>query len=218
MTGDARQEPLSPRTSRVKRAFPQALSGGRRAVQACRGAPLVPRATGFGSNAASRGLRSAFSSRRFPHLTDPRIMLFETADGVRVDLVVFINCRCGHDIQCETGGGERTGWCGCAAGPGHRGRARRRAARHGGPPGMTGSRTPSTPSPASGSRASRPAGSPPGRPLGRLRRDRHHRRCRPVHGVRAGRERRHEAPPRPPVSAAPAPAPVAHSRPPAPTA
>ncbi|MDN3249636.1 MULTISPECIES: hypothetical protein [unclassified Streptomyces] len=33
-------------------------------------------------------------------------MLFETADGVRVDLVVFINCRCGHDIQCETGGGR----------------------------------------------------------------------------------------------------------------
>ncbi|MCZ9353843.1 Gfo/Idh/MocA family oxidoreductase [Streptomyces mutabilis] len=44
------------------------------------------------------------TSRRFPHLTDPQIMLFETADGVRIDLEVFVNCQYGYDIQCETVG------------------------------------------------------------------------------------------------------------------
>jgi myo-inositol 2-dehydrogenase/D-chiro-inositol 1-dehydrogenase len=39
-----------------------------------------------------------------PHLQDPQIMLFETAQGVRIDLEVFVNCQYGYDIQCETVG------------------------------------------------------------------------------------------------------------------
>lgn len=46
------------------------------------------------------------TSKRFAHLTDPQIMLFETAKGVRVDLEVFVNCQYGYDIQCETVGEE----------------------------------------------------------------------------------------------------------------
>ncbi|WP_275295427.1 Gfo/Idh/MocA family oxidoreductase [Amycolatopsis sp. La24] len=44
------------------------------------------------------------TTKRYPHLQDPQIMLFETAAGVRVDLEVFVNCRYGYDIQCETVG------------------------------------------------------------------------------------------------------------------
>jgi len=44
------------------------------------------------------------TSRRFEHLKDPQIMLFETAQGVRIDLEVFVNCQYGYDIQCETVG------------------------------------------------------------------------------------------------------------------
>lgn len=51
---------------------------------------ITPRATG----------------KRFAHLKDPQIMLFETAMGVRVDLEVFVNCQYGYDIQCETVGEE----------------------------------------------------------------------------------------------------------------
>ena len=51
---------------------------------------VVPRSTG----------------RRHPHLTDPQIMLYETARGVRIDLEVFVNCQYGYDIQCETVGEE----------------------------------------------------------------------------------------------------------------
>ncbi|MBT2412870.1 Gfo/Idh/MocA family oxidoreductase [Streptomyces sp. ISL-12] len=46
------------------------------------------------------------TSKRFPHLKDPQIMLFETAKGVRVDLEVFVNCQYGYDIQCEAVGEE----------------------------------------------------------------------------------------------------------------
>ncbi|MEU6200484.1 Gfo/Idh/MocA family oxidoreductase [Streptomyces sp. NPDC047061] len=46
------------------------------------------------------------TSKRSGHLKDPQIMLFETARGVRVDLEVFVNCRYGYDIQCETVGEE----------------------------------------------------------------------------------------------------------------
>ncbi|KKD08031.1 Gfo/Idh/MocA family oxidoreductase [Streptomyces sp. WM6386] len=46
------------------------------------------------------------TSKRFAHLKDPQIMLFETAKGVRVDLEVFVNCQYGYDIQCETVGEE----------------------------------------------------------------------------------------------------------------
>ncbi|MFC7327289.1 Gfo/Idh/MocA family protein [Marinactinospora rubrisoli] len=44
------------------------------------------------------------TSRRFEHLRDPQIMLFETANGVRVDLEIFVNCQYGYDIQCEVVG------------------------------------------------------------------------------------------------------------------
>ncbi|EST36034.1 hypothetical protein M878_03460 [Streptomyces roseochromogenus subsp. oscitans DS 12.976] len=46
------------------------------------------------------------TSKRFPHLKDPQIMLFETAKGIRIDLEVFVNCQYGYDIQCETVGEE----------------------------------------------------------------------------------------------------------------
>ncbi|TLS47739.1 Gfo/Idh/MocA family oxidoreductase [Streptomyces montanus] len=44
------------------------------------------------------------TSKRFAHLKDPQIMYFETANGVRIDLEVFVNCQYGYDIQCETVG------------------------------------------------------------------------------------------------------------------
>ncbi|MFI9170275.1 Gfo/Idh/MocA family protein [Streptomyces lincolnensis] len=46
------------------------------------------------------------TSKRFAHLKDPQIMLFETAKGVRIDLEVFVNCQYGYDIQCEVVGEE----------------------------------------------------------------------------------------------------------------
>ncbi|MEU0070129.1 Gfo/Idh/MocA family oxidoreductase [Streptomyces sp. NPDC006332] len=44
--------------------------------------------------------------KRFDHLQDPQLMYFETANGVRIDLEVFVNCQYGYDIQCETVGEE----------------------------------------------------------------------------------------------------------------
>ncbi|WP_121826492.1 Gfo/Idh/MocA family protein [Streptomyces rapamycinicus] len=44
------------------------------------------------------------TGKRFGHLKDPQIMLFETANGVRIDLEVFVNCQYGYDIQRETVG------------------------------------------------------------------------------------------------------------------
>ncbi|CAM5582081.1 Gfo/Idh/MocA family oxidoreductase [Streptomyces aurantiogriseus] len=44
------------------------------------------------------------TSQRFGHLKDPQLMYFETANGVRIDLEVFVNCQYGYDIQCETVG------------------------------------------------------------------------------------------------------------------
>ncbi|PRX45870.1 myo-inositol 2-dehydrogenase [Prauserella shujinwangii] len=44
------------------------------------------------------------TTRRFEHLQDPQVMLFETASGVRADVEVFVNCQYGYDIQCETVG------------------------------------------------------------------------------------------------------------------
>ncbi|MBC9728211.1 Gfo/Idh/MocA family protein [Streptomyces sp. TRM68367] len=44
------------------------------------------------------------TTKRFPHLKDPQIMIFETANGVRIDLEVFVNCQYGYDIQCEVVG------------------------------------------------------------------------------------------------------------------
>jgi len=37
------------------------------------------------------------TSKRFEHLKDPQIMYFETANGVRIDLEVFVNCQYGYD-------------------------------------------------------------------------------------------------------------------------
>ncbi|MEW1719092.1 Gfo/Idh/MocA family oxidoreductase [Streptomyces sp. NPDC093109] len=51
-------------------------------------------------------LRPRRTRNRQEHLQDPQIMLFETAEGVRIDLEVFVNCRYGYDIQCETVGEE----------------------------------------------------------------------------------------------------------------
>jgi myo-inositol 2-dehydrogenase / D-chiro-inositol 1-dehydrogenase len=44
--------------------------------------------------------------KRFEHLKDPQLMYFETANGVRIDLEVFVNCQYGYDIQCEAVGEE----------------------------------------------------------------------------------------------------------------
>ncbi|MDX3752887.1 Gfo/Idh/MocA family oxidoreductase [Streptomyces sp. AK08-02] len=49
------------------------------------------------------------TNRRFEHLKDPQIMLFETASGVRIDLEVFVNCQYGYDIQCEVVGEDGLG-------------------------------------------------------------------------------------------------------------
>ncbi|SDE52471.1 Gfo/Idh/MocA family protein [Glycomyces harbinensis] len=46
------------------------------------------------------------TTKRFPHLQDPQIFLFETASGARVDVEVFVNCQYGYDIQCEIVGEE----------------------------------------------------------------------------------------------------------------
>ncbi|MFF5564033.1 Gfo/Idh/MocA family protein [Streptomyces sp. NPDC012623] len=51
-------------------------------------------------------LKPRRTRNRHEHLQDPQIMLFETAAGVRIDLEVFVNCRYGYDIQCETVGEE----------------------------------------------------------------------------------------------------------------
>lgn len=44
------------------------------------------------------------TSKRFEHLRDPQILLFETAAGVRIDVEVFVNCQYGYDIQCQAVG------------------------------------------------------------------------------------------------------------------
>ncbi|WP_042391763.1 Gfo/Idh/MocA family oxidoreductase [Streptacidiphilus carbonis] len=44
------------------------------------------------------------TGRAFEHLQDPQIVLFETANGVRIDLEVFVNCRFGYDIRCQVVG------------------------------------------------------------------------------------------------------------------
>jgi myo-inositol 2-dehydrogenase/D-chiro-inositol 1-dehydrogenase len=41
------------------------------------------------------------TAKRFAHLRDPQIFLFETASGARVDVEAFVNCQYGYDIQCE---------------------------------------------------------------------------------------------------------------------
>ncbi|MBE7212016.1 MAG: Gfo/Idh/MocA family oxidoreductase, partial [Gluconacetobacter diazotrophicus] len=41
------------------------------------------------------------ASRAPAVLRDPRMVLLETANGVRVDVELFMNCAYGYDIQCE---------------------------------------------------------------------------------------------------------------------
>lgn len=91
-------------------------------------------------------------------------MLFETADGLRIDLEVFVNCQNGYGIRCET-----VGETGLVRLPDPATVAVRGAGRHGTAvlqdwkDRFTDALTPSS---ASGSRDSRPARSPPGRPPG----------------------------------------------------
>lgn len=104
------------------------------------------------------------TSRRFAHLKDPQIMIFETASGVRIDLEVFVNCQYGYDIQCEVVGED-----GLVRLPDPAAVGIRTAARHGTvvlQDWKDRFATPSTPSSASGSPPLPPAPSPPGRPPG----------------------------------------------------
>src|SRR3954469_9037869 len=55
---------------------------------------------------STQGVTPRATSKRFRHLKDPQIILFETAKGVRIDLEVFVNCQYGYDIQCEAVGEE----------------------------------------------------------------------------------------------------------------
>ncbi|KOX17818.1 Gfo/Idh/MocA family protein [Nocardiopsis sp. NRRL B-16309] len=48
------------------------------------------------------------TERRFEHLRDPQMLLFEMAGGARVDLEVFVNCQYGYEIGCEIVGEEGT--------------------------------------------------------------------------------------------------------------
>ncbi len=36
-----------------------------------------------------------------PHLRDPQVMIFQTKNGVVIDVEVFVNCKFGYDINCE---------------------------------------------------------------------------------------------------------------------
>ncbi|MFI6577647.1 Gfo/Idh/MocA family protein [Nocardiopsis sp. NPDC050513] len=48
------------------------------------------------------------TTKRFEHLRDPQMLLFEMASGARVDLEVFVNCQYGYEIGCEVVGEEGT--------------------------------------------------------------------------------------------------------------
>ncbi|RNL84045.1 Gfo/Idh/MocA family oxidoreductase [Halostreptopolyspora alba] len=54
--------------------------------------------------ASARVLRPRRTTRRFDHLQDPQVMLFEMLSGARVDVEVFVNCQYGYDIRCEVVG------------------------------------------------------------------------------------------------------------------
>jgi len=41
------------------------------------------------------------TSHRFPHLSDPLVLILETESGIRVDDELFVNCQYGYDIRCE---------------------------------------------------------------------------------------------------------------------
>ncbi|NYJ34397.1 Gfo/Idh/MocA family protein [Nocardiopsis aegyptia] len=48
------------------------------------------------------------TGKRFEHLRDPQMLLFEMVGGARVDLEVFVNCQYGYEIGCEVVGEEGT--------------------------------------------------------------------------------------------------------------
>lgn len=54
--------------------------------------------------ATAQIIRPRRTSKRFAHLVDPQLLLFETESGARIDLEVFVNCRYGYDIRCEVVG------------------------------------------------------------------------------------------------------------------
>ncbi|WP_046471692.1 Gfo/Idh/MocA family oxidoreductase [Allosalinactinospora lopnorensis] len=54
--------------------------------------------------ASAQVLKPRRTAKRFDHLQDPQIMLFETFSGARVDVEVFVNCQYGYDIKCEVVG------------------------------------------------------------------------------------------------------------------
>ncbi|HEV8650867.1 MAG TPA: Gfo/Idh/MocA family oxidoreductase [Actinomycetes bacterium] len=41
------------------------------------------------------------TSRAHAHLQDPQFFLFETTEGVLIDVELFVNCQYGYDVRCE---------------------------------------------------------------------------------------------------------------------
>ena len=41
------------------------------------------------------------TSKRFPHLQDPVVLILESESGVRIDDEIFVNSQYGYDIRCE---------------------------------------------------------------------------------------------------------------------
>jgi myo-inositol 2-dehydrogenase/D-chiro-inositol 1-dehydrogenase len=54
-----------------------------------------------GEIAAGTVLKPRRTTRADPALQDPQIMILEMADGVIVDVEIFVNCAYGYDIRCE---------------------------------------------------------------------------------------------------------------------
>ena len=48
------------------------------------------------------------TSNAFPHLQDPQFFLFETDQGVLIDVELFVNCQYGYDVRCELVGEQGT--------------------------------------------------------------------------------------------------------------
>jgi myo-inositol 2-dehydrogenase/D-chiro-inositol 1-dehydrogenase len=51
--------------------------------------------------AAATVLKPRRTTRGNPDLQDPQIIILEMADGVMVDVEIFVNCGYGYDIRCE---------------------------------------------------------------------------------------------------------------------
>jgi myo-inositol 2-dehydrogenase/D-chiro-inositol 1-dehydrogenase len=48
------------------------------------------------------------TSHAAEHLQDPQFFLFETSEGVLIDVEMFVNCRYGYEVRCELVGEEGT--------------------------------------------------------------------------------------------------------------